>query len=187
MCNASNAYIATLNKDTLPVEFKVLQYSPREWKPTDTIVIGNLLQTSAADLRQVLQVNVEGTFLAAKAVVSAMTVHGRDRIINIGSDTVWMGTPGFAHYVADRLTSNAPVNLIGGTFAYRGAPVFEGQKNAIVRQNNQPDRNTHCTCPNNVYNGQPCNVILPPQDAGNDVKDTGTPDANDGGDGGDGG
>lgn len=38
-----NAYIATLNKDTLPVEFKILQYSPREWRPSDTIVIGKIL------------------------------------------------------------------------------------------------------------------------------------------------
>ncbi len=38
-----NAYIATLNKDTLPPEFKILQYSPREWQPTDTIVIGKIL------------------------------------------------------------------------------------------------------------------------------------------------
>jgi penicillin G amidase len=38
-----NAYIATLNKDTLPVEFKILQYSPREWRPADTIVIGKIL------------------------------------------------------------------------------------------------------------------------------------------------
>jgi penicillin amidase len=38
-----NAYIATLNKDTLPLEFKILQYSPREWRPTDTIVVGKIL------------------------------------------------------------------------------------------------------------------------------------------------
>lgn len=38
-----NAYISTLNKDTLPVEFKILQYSPREWRATDTIVIGKIL------------------------------------------------------------------------------------------------------------------------------------------------
>lgn len=38
-----NAYIATLNKDTLPIEFKILQYAPEEWKPTDTIVIGKIL------------------------------------------------------------------------------------------------------------------------------------------------
>ena len=38
-----NAFIATLNKDTLPPEFKILQYSPREWRVTDTIVIGKIL------------------------------------------------------------------------------------------------------------------------------------------------
>lgn len=38
-----NAYIATLNKETLPVEFKILQYNPAPWKPTDTICIGKIL------------------------------------------------------------------------------------------------------------------------------------------------
>ena len=38
-----NAYIATLDDKTLPVEFKILQYKPRQWSPTDTIVIGKIL------------------------------------------------------------------------------------------------------------------------------------------------
>jgi penicillin amidase len=38
-----NAYIATLNEKTLPSEFQVLQYRPREWKPEDSIVIGKIL------------------------------------------------------------------------------------------------------------------------------------------------
>jgi penicillin amidase len=38
-----NAYIATLDDSTMPVEFKVLQYKPRPWQPTDTIVIGKIL------------------------------------------------------------------------------------------------------------------------------------------------
>ena len=54
------------------------------------------------DWRERFAVNVEGTFLATKAVVPAMTEQGRGKIINIGSDTVWMGTPGFAHYVASK-------------------------------------------------------------------------------------
>ncbi len=49
-----------------------------------------------------LRVNVDGTFLATKAVVPAMRRQGKGKIINIGSDTVWMGTPGFAHYVASK-------------------------------------------------------------------------------------
>jgi NAD(P)-dependent dehydrogenase (short-subunit alcohol dehydrogenase family) len=50
-------------------------------------------ELTLADWRERFTVNVEGTFLAAKAVVPAMTEQGRGRIINIGSDTVWMGTP----------------------------------------------------------------------------------------------
>ena len=55
-----------------------------------------------ADWRKRFRVNVEGTFLATKAVEPVMTRQGGGKIVNIGSDTVWMGTPGFAHYVASK-------------------------------------------------------------------------------------
>lgn len=38
-----NAYIATLDKDSMPAEFKVLQYEPELWKPTDSLIIGKIL------------------------------------------------------------------------------------------------------------------------------------------------
>ncbi len=38
-----NAYIATLTPETTPVEFKILQYKPEPWRPSDTIVIGKIL------------------------------------------------------------------------------------------------------------------------------------------------
>ncbi len=38
-----NAYIATLTKETMPPEFTILQIVPREWKPTDTLVLGKIL------------------------------------------------------------------------------------------------------------------------------------------------
>ncbi len=38
-----NAYIATLADDKLPVEFRILQYRPRDWQPTDTIAVGKIL------------------------------------------------------------------------------------------------------------------------------------------------
>lgn len=63
-------------------------------KPFDEITLD--------DWRERMRVNVDGTFLATKAVVPAMKRQGRGKIINIGSDTVWMGTPGFAHYVASK-------------------------------------------------------------------------------------
>ena len=38
-----NAYIASLNEASLPIEFRILQYKPRQWTPTDTLVIGKIL------------------------------------------------------------------------------------------------------------------------------------------------
>jgi len=38
-----NAYIATLDERAMPVEFRILQYKPKEWRATDTIVIGKIL------------------------------------------------------------------------------------------------------------------------------------------------
>ncbi|MEO7658134.1 MAG: penicillin acylase family protein, partial [Pyrinomonadaceae bacterium] len=38
-----NAYIATLDEKTLPVEFRMLQFKPREWRASDTIVVGKIL------------------------------------------------------------------------------------------------------------------------------------------------
>jgi penicillin amidase len=38
-----NAYIASLDDKSLPVEFRILQYKPREWKPADSIVVGKIL------------------------------------------------------------------------------------------------------------------------------------------------
>ncbi len=38
-----NAYIATLNDETMPAEFKILKYKPEPWKPTDSLIIGKIL------------------------------------------------------------------------------------------------------------------------------------------------
>lgn len=38
-----NAYIAALDDKTIPIEFRILQYTPKQWSPTDTIVIGKIL------------------------------------------------------------------------------------------------------------------------------------------------
>lgn len=38
-----NAFIATLTPETLPIEFRILQYKPAPWIDSDTIVIGKIL------------------------------------------------------------------------------------------------------------------------------------------------
>lgn len=54
------------------------------------------------DWRTRMNVNLEGPFLCTKAVLPAMKEQGKGKIINMGSDTVWMGTPGMTHYVASK-------------------------------------------------------------------------------------
>jgi NAD(P)-dependent dehydrogenase (short-subunit alcohol dehydrogenase family) len=72
------------------------------------------------DWRERFAVNVEGTFLTTRAVVPAMTEQGGGKIINIGSDTVWMGTPGFAHYVASKGAVLAFTRAIANELGPRG-------------------------------------------------------------------
>ena len=47
-----NAYIASLTDETLPIEFKVLQYKPRNWSPADTVLIGKLLAEALSSTYQ---------------------------------------------------------------------------------------------------------------------------------------
>lgn len=54
------------------------------------------------DWRERMQVNLEGPFLCTKAVLPFMKEQKKGKILNMGSDTVWMGTPGLAHYVTSK-------------------------------------------------------------------------------------
>jgi len=38
-----NAYIAGLDEKTMPIEFSILQYKPKQWQPTDSLAIGKIL------------------------------------------------------------------------------------------------------------------------------------------------
>lgn len=59
-------------------------------------------QITLEDWQQRMRVNLDGPFLCTKAVLPAMKAQQSGRIINMGSDTVWMGTPGLAHYVTSK-------------------------------------------------------------------------------------
>ena len=47
-----NAYIASLTDQTIPIEFKILQYKPRDWTPSDTVMIGKLLAEALSSTYQ---------------------------------------------------------------------------------------------------------------------------------------
>lgn len=59
-------------------------------------------QISVENWRRVIDVNVTGYFLCARAVVPHMRKAGWGRIINISSCTVPMGWPDFLHYVTSK-------------------------------------------------------------------------------------
>ncbi|MCW5773289.1 MAG: SDR family oxidoreductase [Rhodospirillaceae bacterium] len=52
--------------------------------------------------RRLIDVNVTGSFLCARAALPAMLENKWGRIINVSSSTVPLGRPGFAHYVASK-------------------------------------------------------------------------------------
>jgi NAD(P)-dependent dehydrogenase (short-subunit alcohol dehydrogenase family) len=59
-------------------------------------------QIPEADWDRVMAVNVKGMWLCCKAVVPVMRQQGKGKIINISSDTIWLGAPMTLHYVASK-------------------------------------------------------------------------------------
>jgi 3-oxoacyl-[acyl-carrier protein] reductase len=55
-----------------------------------------------AEWDRVMAVNVKGLWLCCKAVIPPMRRQGYGKIINISSDTIWMGVPLFLHYVTSK-------------------------------------------------------------------------------------
>jgi NAD(P)-dependent dehydrogenase (short-subunit alcohol dehydrogenase family) len=59
-------------------------------------------EISESEWDQVMGVNLKGLFLCCKAVYPYMKQQGRGKIINVSSSTVFMGSPGFVHYVTSK-------------------------------------------------------------------------------------
>lgn len=55
------------------------------------------------DWKRVMAVNLDGLFLMTKAALPSMKAQGFGRIINMSSNTIWLGTPYLVHYVASKM------------------------------------------------------------------------------------
>jgi penicillin amidase len=44
-----NAYLATLDQKTLPVEFQILQYRPRDWMPADSLIVSKIFDDALSN------------------------------------------------------------------------------------------------------------------------------------------
>ena len=56
-----------------------------------------------SDWKKILDVNLNGLFLSTQAVIPHMKQQQFGRIINLSSDTVWLGTPYLVHYVTSKM------------------------------------------------------------------------------------
>lgn len=55
------------------------------------------------DWKRILEVNLNGLFLCSRAVIPHMKERRFGRIINLSSDTVWLGTPYLVHYITSKM------------------------------------------------------------------------------------
>jgi (S)-1-phenylethanol dehydrogenase len=62
----------------------------------------NFAEMSFADWRQVLSINLDGTFLVTAAFVPGMRARKWGRVVNMASSTLGSVVTGFAHYVASK-------------------------------------------------------------------------------------
>lgn len=58
---------------------------------------------SFTEWKKVMAVNLDGLFLMTKAVLPSMKSQSFGRIINMSSNTIWLGTPYLVHYVASKM------------------------------------------------------------------------------------
>jgi NAD(P)-dependent dehydrogenase (short-subunit alcohol dehydrogenase family) len=55
-----------------------------------------------AEWRRVMRVNLDGTFLICRAASLRMRANAYGRIVNIGSSSVFLGSPSMSHYIASK-------------------------------------------------------------------------------------
>ena len=59
-------------------------------------------ETSFAQWRQVMSVNLDGAFLVTRAALPALRRSAAGRIVNVASAVVWLGPPGMVAYTASK-------------------------------------------------------------------------------------
>lgn len=62
----------------------------------------SFLDLPVDEWRRVIDINVTGAYLCCRAVAPQMIDSGYGKIINISSATIWIGRPGYLHYVTSK-------------------------------------------------------------------------------------
>lgn len=83
-----NAYIATRNEQTLPIEYRLLKYQPRPWTPADSIAIGLLMHESLTTSWQMDVLRAALADLPAERVRELLPEYSERDTPVVGSDKV---------------------------------------------------------------------------------------------------
>ena len=67
-----------------------------------TIKLSSFWDIDPEQWDKVMAVNVRGAWLMTTALLPQLRAAGQASIVNIGSDAVWMGKPGYLHYVTSK-------------------------------------------------------------------------------------
>ena len=81
-----NFYISTLSPDAMPPEFKILQYKPSPWRPSDSVIIGKILADALSSTWQYDVMRVEIERLPAEKRASATDTTSPYDVVLYGSD-----------------------------------------------------------------------------------------------------
>lgn len=103
-----NAYLATLDEKTLPVEFRILQYRPAEWRPTDTLVIGKILSDALSTTwrNDLLRQNLQA--LSPEKVADLTNQVTPYDVVLFGNDTKAKGAAG----ASNQPNGSVPVDVL---------------------------------------------------------------------------
>lgn len=104
--------------------------------------------------KRVIDVNLTGLFLATKAVLPAMKQQAFGRIINLSSDTIWLGTPYLVHYITSKM------GVVGFT---RGLATEVGKYGITVNAITLGLTATQRTPGTRLTQGNILSHVLPPQ------------------------
>jgi NAD(P)-dependent dehydrogenase (short-subunit alcohol dehydrogenase family) len=90
-----NALITRIKKDFGHIDILVNNAGLYEEEPFDLLTFEKW--------KKMLEINLNGLFLVSKGVIPLMKVQNFGRIINMSSNTIWLGTPYLVHYVTSKM------------------------------------------------------------------------------------
>jgi len=102
-----NAYISSLTPETYPVEFRILQYKPREWSPADSLILGKILSDALSTTWQNDLMRMQLRSLPKDKLADLMSNKTPYDVILFGKDATRHRSANDAFYSSDKLSDKA--------------------------------------------------------------------------------